>query len=141
MRIFAKSASTALALILCSTAFGQVDKGRISGTVIDSSGALIPGASITVKNEKTGETTKWKANESGNFVVLNLQPSQYTVTGESTGLAPAEYRAINVGVGQTRNLNIVMQPASTTTEVNVSGGELATVDLSSAKMGVNVSER
>ncbi len=141
MRIFAKSASTALALMLCSTAFGQADKGRISGTILDTSGALIPGASITVKNEKTGEETKWKSNEVGNFVVLNLQPSQYTLTAESTGLAPAVYREIHVAVGQARNLNVILQPASTTTEVNVSGGELAVVDLSSAKMGVNVSER
>ena len=69
MRIITKSAHAALALFVCSAAFGQADKGRISGTVIDSTGALIPGAFITVKNEKTGETTKWKANESGNFVV------------------------------------------------------------------------
>ena len=141
MRNFSKTASAAIALFLCSGAFGQADKGRISGTVLDTSGALIPGASITVKNEKTGETTKWKANDAGNFVVLNLQPSQYSVTGESAGLAPAKYSEIIVSVGQTRNLNIVLQPASMTTEVTVSGGELTVIDTSSARIGANVNER
>ena len=141
MRIYTKSAFAALALVVCPLAFGQADKGRISGTVLDTSGASIPGASLTVKNEKTGEVTKSKANEAGNFVILNLQPSQYTLKGESPGLAPAEYREITVSVGQTRNLNIILQPATMTTEVTVSGGELTVIDTSSARIGANVNAR
>jgi len=52
-----------------------------------------------------------------------------------------EYTEIHLSVGQERTLNIVLQPASVTTEVNVSGGELTVIDTSSAAIGANVNTR
>jgi hypothetical protein len=119
----------------------QSDSTRIVGVVSDSTGAVIPGASITVRNEKTGQSRRVVTDEHGFFLAAQLAPSSYTVTSEAKGLANAEFSGLNLQVGQQRTLNITMQPASVTTEVSVSAGSLAVVETSSATIGGNVSSR
>ena len=124
--------------IALSPLWGQSDVARIVGTVADSSGAVIPNAAVTVKNELTGQSRKLAANGQGYFVATQLLPAVYSVTVEAPGMAPAEYKGVQLQVGQERTLNITLQPATVSTEVNVSGGDLAVVDTSSARIGANV---
>lgn len=119
----------------------QSDTGRITGTVSDSTGAVVPRAAVSVRNERTGQTRKVAANDLGVYRVTQLGPSIYTITADVAGMAPAEYTGVTLQVGQERTLNIVVQPATVTTQVNVSGGDLAVVDTSSASVGGNVSSR
>src|SRR3954453_5799623 len=120
---------------------GQSDVARIAGTISDASGAVIPGASITVTNEGTGQSRGASANGQGQYTVPPLQPAVYTVRVNSAGMSPAEYKSVRLQVGQARTLNVVLQPSTVTTEVNVSGGELAVLDLNSARVGANVPGR
>src|SRR5438105_1103825 len=119
----------------------QTDAARIVGTVSDASGAVIPGAVVIVRNEKTGQSRKVSANENGQYVATPLLPSQYALTAEAPGMANAEFKGIALQVGQERTLNVTLSPSAVSTEVNVSGGELAVVDVSSARIGANVSQR
>ncbi len=121
--------------------FAQSDTGRIAGTITDATNAALQSATVTVKNEKTGQIRKVKANEQGAYIVTQLGPSSYAITAEATGMAPAEHTGIILQVGQERTLNIAMQVASVTTEVQVSGGDLAVLETSSAAMSGNVSSR
>ncbi len=121
--------------------WAQTDQARITGTVADSTGAVIPGAEITVRNEKTGAERTLKSSEQGTYVVSNLAPAPYTVLARAASLGPATYQNITLTVGQERTLNIVLQPATVTQEINVSGGELVVIDTSSARIGANVNER
>src|SRR6266478_5912512 len=116
---------TLLGVTLMPLVNGQSDTGRITGTITDTSTAVIPNAVVTVKNEKTGQSRKVVANQEGLYVVTQLGPSTYTVTAESPGMAPAEYKGITLQVGQERTLNIAVQPAAVATEVRVSSGDLA----------------
>ncbi|HUS07381.1 MAG TPA: TonB-dependent receptor [Bryobacteraceae bacterium] len=122
-------------------AYGQMDSARITGTVTDVSGAVLPNAGITVKNGKTGEQRTVHSNDSGYYMVTNLAPASYSVSAKAEGLGPAEYSEIRLIVGQERTLNLILQPAGLAQEVTVSGGELTTIDTSSARMGANVNER
>lgn len=131
-------------LVLLGLSFAtwaQSDQGRIAGTVADSTGAIIPGAEITLRNEKTGVERKLKANEQGTYVVNNLAPAPYTIVAQAAGLGPTTYQNITLTVGQERTLNLILQPATMAQEINVSGGELVVIDTSSARMGANVNER
>ncbi len=127
--------------VFASVLFGQTDQGRLSGTVMDATGAVIPNVSIVITNERTGTGRSVRTDESGRFTVTNLSPAQYKLVATSEGLAPAEYAQITLTAGQERTLSIVMQLASMATEVNVSGGELVVIDTSSARVGANVNER
>src|SRR5216684_303379 len=132
----------ALALLVCLTgAFAQTDTARIVGSVSDSSGGVIAGAAVTATNQKNGLERTVQTNEQGLYSVINLAPSQYKVTVKSSGLSPAEYENVPLTAGQERTMNVVLNPASVSTQINVSGGELVVVDTSSARIGGNVNER
>ena len=132
---------TLLGAMTLPLVFSQTDSARITGTVTDASGAVIPSASVTVKNEKTGQERKAITDEHGVYLAQQLQPSTYSLTATAPGMANAEFKGISLQVGQERTLNITLSPSTTTTEVTVSGGELAALETSSATMGGNVSSR
>ena len=122
-------------------ALGQTSTGRIAGLVTDTSEAVIPGATVKVKNMKTGEERSAVTNAQGFYTIAQLSPSTYIVSGTGAGLGPQEYRDINLSVGQERTVNITLQPASISAEVTVSSGELTVIDTSSAAVGANVNAR
>lgn len=130
-----------LGAMAISLVYAQSDSGRITGTVTDSTNSVVPHAGVTVKNEKTGQARKVTANDEGVYLITQLGPSTYTITTEVAGMAPAEYTGITLQVGQERTLNITVQPASVATEVKVSAGDLAVIEVSSAAIGANVSAR
>src|SRR6266545_4734246 len=68
-------------LIVCLPAavFGQGDHGRIAGIVKDASGALIPGVTVAIKNERTGEERTALTGDTGEYFAAALRPSTYTV--------------------------------------------------------------
>lgn len=128
-------------LALCVSASAQTDEGRLSGSVKDGSGAAVSGATITVRNEKTGTERTTSANSQGYYAVTNLPPDSYTVVGKTDSLGPAQYADVKLSVGEERILDLVLQPATVQQVITVSSGELATIDTSSAAIGGNVSER
>jgi hypothetical protein len=121
-------------------ASGQTDQGRIAGTVKDSSGGLVPGAAIVVKNERTGEERTAVTNEVGYFIVTALRPSSYTVTANAKDLS-AKTTNVEVLVGQESSLTMIAQPAALAATVNVTAGGEAALETSSAAIGANVNER
>src|SRR5437016_1535147 len=95
---------TLLAAMLSTFLYGQSDVARIVGTIKDSSGAVIPSAAVTIKNESNGQGRKVVVNEQGQYVAAQLPPAPYTVTAEAAGMAPAEFNGIRLQVGQERIL-------------------------------------
>lgn len=126
--------------MLAALAGGQ-DTGQIAGTVADTTGAVVPSANVTITNIRTGITREVVSAADGTFQFVNLSPSTYRLHASAEGLSPNDTTDIPLIVGQRRLINIVMQPATVQTEVTVSGGELVTVDVSSARVGANVNER
>ena len=136
---FFLSAVLALA-VAASPAFAQVDNGRIAGIVRDSSSAFAAGATVKVKNERTGEERSAVTNDQGYFLIAPLKPSTYTIKVERTGFAAIEYTAMPLVLGQELTLDFELKPAGVTEAVTVVGSA-PVLDLSSAKMGVNLGER
>jgi Carboxypeptidase regulatory-like domain/TonB dependent receptor len=121
-------------------AFAQVDNGRIAGIVRDSSGALATGVTAKAKNERTGEERSAVTNDQGYFLIAPLKPSTYTIRVERAGFAPIEYTAMPLAIGQELTLDFELKPAGVTEAVTVVGSA-PVLDLSSAKIGVNLGER
>ncbi len=129
----------ALVLALPARAGAQTD-GRFTGNVIDSTGAFVPGATVTVKNERTGEVRTVTTNAQGAYLVSNLKPSTYTIRATFGNFAPVEITTLTLTAAQEFSLDLSLQPAGLTETVTVQG-TFSTVDVSSARMGVNVTER
>jgi hypothetical protein len=140
MKILKASACViAIALSLPALALAQAE-GRFVGVVLDPSGAVIPGAIVVVKNERTGEERTVKSNEEGRYIVANLKPSVYTIRATFGQFAPLEFTGLQLVAAQEFPLDLSLPAAGVTETVQVTAS-VGTVDLSSARIGVNVSER
>ncbi len=132
-------------MIICAlavTVFAQVDQGRIAGTVKDQTGAIIPGVMITVKNDRTGEERSVMSGDKGDYQAAALRPSTYTVSAILAGFAKTEISGVQLIVGQTLNLELVIKPAGVSQELTVSADAAEVqVDTSSASLGANVNTR
>ena len=75
----------ALTAVLPGGLFAQSIAASASGTVLDQSGAVIPGVEVVLTNDATGESRTATTNETGEFVFTNLQPGTYSIKIERTG--------------------------------------------------------
>ena len=141
MKLVVRPLAAVLVLALYAvSASAQTDQGRIAGTVRDSSNAFATNTPVKIKNERTGEERTAVTNEKGYFLVGGLKPSTYVITVEKTGFAPVEYSAMPLAVGQELTLDFELKPAGVQEAVTVVGSA-PMLDLSSAKIGVNLGER
>ena len=111
-----------LALLLCLTvgAFAQsVTAGDINGTVTDSTGAIIPNATVTVTNPATGESKTATSSTSGAYRVSLLSPGTYKVSVSASGFSTVT-TTITVGAGSVTTDNIKLTVGQTSTTVEVS---------------------
>src|SRR5438105_2247861 len=132
-----------LALVLLlfpAIASAQSDLGRISGSVKDQNGAIVPGAEVNVTNDRTGDERTGTTNAQGNFSVAGLRASAYTVTATTSGLS-AKLKNVVVNVAQEVTLNLTLKVNSLTASVDVMAGTDAVITSGSAAMGANVNPR
>ena len=129
------------ALCLVPTVYAQSDTGRLTGTITDVTNSALSSADVTITNEKNGQIRKVTVNSLGVYVATQLGPATYSVTAHAPGMSNAEFTGVILQVGQERTLNITMQVSSMSTEIQVSGGDLASLETSSAAMSGNVSAR
>ena len=120
--------------------YAQQDQGRIGGVITDSAGALVPGAQIVVKNEKTGEERTATSSESGSYIVSGLRPSLYTVTATAQSLT-VRATGVQVLAGQELNLNLTLQATGVEAKVDIVAAADTGIDTGTAAMGVNVNPR
>jgi len=120
-------------LYLCfSTASlkAQNASGTLTGTVADPSGAVVPGATVIMKNELSGDERRTIANNDGFFSINAVQPGDYTVIIKAQGFEQYESKGVHFDVGDKRNLpNIALKVGASTDTVTVSANaEVLTVD-------------
>jgi carboxypeptidase family protein len=126
-------------LVSSALALAQTE-GRFTGTVMDPSGSAVPGATVVIKDEKTGEARTVVAGGEGRYLVPNLKPSSYTVTVAFKDFAPLEFSGLRLMAAQEFPLDLQLKPAGVTEAVTVHA-EASSIDLGSARIGVNVGER
>ena len=88
-----------LVTALVFPASAQTPSGEISGTVVDSSGSVLPGVRVTLTNEATNAVRLTQSNESGVYVFPAVPPGTYSLKVELEGFSTAEQTNINVQVG------------------------------------------
>jgi hypothetical protein len=129
-------------LLVQMTAGAQTDQGRITGTVRDQNGALVPGASIVVKNDRTGEERTATANDQGVYILPALRASQYTITVSAANFAVTTITAVQLAVGQEQTLDVTVSPTGVSESIDVvAGASEAAIDTGSARMGATVDQR
>lgn len=105
--------------------------GGINGTVTDSTGAVIPGAKVTVQNASSGFSYNSLTGPAGTFLLVNVIPGSYTVTVEAAGFETFVQSDFRVDIGATAAVMAVLKPGSASTTVGVSGGGNSAADRAS----------
>jgi len=126
-------------LALCSTlvaanASAQVFQGRIEVTVVDSTGAVLPGATVELAGQQTANTV---SDARGEARFLNLAPGKYMVTAKLSGFGDWKNENVMVSAGQNIALRATMAVGGVATTVDVVGGT-PTIDPKRAAQSTNV---
>jgi Carboxypeptidase regulatory-like domain len=106
-------------LLLSLPAFAQLNLGSITGTVTDSSGAVIVGAKVTVTDVERDVSRTLTSDNAGQFSATSLTPGSYSVRAEFTGFQTLNRTGISLGVGQAVRVDLAMPPGSQSQTVTV----------------------
>jgi hypothetical protein len=127
-------------LLIANLASAQSDRGTITGTVTDASGAAVPGAKVTATNAQTGESRTAEATGEGGFTIPELKAGRYTVKGEMQGFQTSVVDNVEVMVQTTRRLNVALKPGRVDETVSVTA-EGQQIQTETATVQSTVSER
>ncbi|MEO6806918.1 MAG: carboxypeptidase regulatory-like domain-containing protein, partial [Edaphobacter sp.] len=130
-------AALGFAILSSVTASAQIDTGAIAGLLRDSQGAVIPGATVTVRNVATGIVSETKTNGGGNYQVLSLIPGNYSVEATMTGFGPAKNPLVEIHVGSRVQVDFTLTVGATEEHVEVSDTGVA-LQTQSAEVGLVV---
>ena len=119
---------------LLSPALAQVEQATITGTVIDQSGAVIPGVRVLVINVQTGVSKETFTNQEGEYRVPYLPPGQYRVSVELKGFSSVSVPEIDLKVGLTATINISLKPGELSETVTVEARSIQ-LERSTASLG------
>ncbi len=104
-----------------AAAQSQSTTGNIEGRVVDPNGAVVPGVSVTAKNQDTGFAKSTSSDSDGNYIFVLLPPGKYKVDVASVkGFAAATYQNVTVTVGAKTSLDVTLNAGGTVNVVDVS---------------------
>ena len=118
----------------------QVQNGTITGRVTDPSGAVVPGAVVTVTQPGTGLVIHGETNSAGTYVFSQLEPSQYHVEVEKQGFKKAG-TSLTLTVGQTAQIDISIPVGNQTETINVEAESSAQLDAQTSNLDYTVQAR
>jgi Carboxypeptidase regulatory-like domain len=103
-------------------AWGQANanKAQLAGVVLDPNGAVIPNASVQIKNPQTGLLRELHTGSDGSFLAVQLDPGVYEVVAKSPGFSPTTLQNIELSVGAAVSVTATLQVQPTTVSIEVS---------------------
>jgi Carboxypeptidase regulatory-like domain/TonB dependent receptor len=132
---FLAIAALLMAMVFSVSTNAQTFRGTILGTVTDTSGAAVSGATVSVKNTGTGLLRTLTTGDDGSYSAPELPIGTYSVTVEKSGFKVGLVNGISVEVSTERRADVVLQPGDVSQTVEVSGDTLPQVESTSNTLG------
>jgi hypothetical protein len=127
-------------LLMPRTAYSQQSSAAINGTVRDSSGAVIEGATITLTNLNTAVSRNSVSNAAGDYVFIDVQPASYSLKVVKPGFTTQTQQPVLLSVNQTATLSFTLTVGSTQQSVTVEASAVA-IESSTAELGTVINEQ
>ena len=132
-------------LTLCFLAASAIShsqdyRGRVQGTVMDQTQAVVPGASVSLINTKTGVITLRKSNEVGHYIFDYVEPGAYILDVEAGGFAKFVQQNITVQARGDVTVNAALKPGSTSQNVVVESAPVQ-VEFNTASMSTTIDQK
>ncbi|MEP6945530.1 MAG: TonB-dependent receptor [Acidobacteriota bacterium] len=131
---------TVILLLSSAIAFGQEFRGTIAGKVADQNGAIIPNATVVIKNVETNVESTLTTNEDGLYVASFLNPGKYSVSVSGPGFKKSVHEAVNVGVGDRLSIDFQLEIGAGDVQVNVTA-DTDLVERGSVSTGTAISQK
>ena len=133
----------AFIFICASMAFGQAQSNAadIQGTVKDAAGAVVPNATVTVRNIATNLSRTATTNDQGFYRIVNVPPGDYEVTGEGANFKKTVLPKITVTVGQAAELDITLELGSLSEIVTVSDATAEMIESSKTSVSSTIDQQ
>jgi len=129
-----------VSLIPIQTLVGQVQAGRIVGTVTDPNQAVVPNARVVVTNTGTDHAQNLMTNSTGEFVLTPVDPGVYNVAISAGGFGTSEINGVQVLVGQSARVNVELKVGDLATKVEVTAAA-PLVNTESGTLGQDISNK
>src|ERR1051325_1615038 len=100
----------------------QDTTGTILGTITDSSGAVLPGVTVTVKNTDTSQSRSVVSDVAGRYRLPLLQPGHYEITAQLQGFQTMVHSGVTVTVGQQAGVDGKVAPGHVSGRITIDGG-------------------
>lgn len=140
-RLIRSSFVLIVALFLSVAAFGQGTTARLQGTVTDSSGAVVTGATVSLTNQATRTTIKTTTGSTGSYAFDLIQAGKYTVTVELAGFKKAVAADNVVSVNLPTTVNIALEVGSVDVVVNVENAAEIVQTSTSGNLGTTIDQQ
>src|SRR5262249_31962863 len=113
-------------LVFTSLALAQTEitSGTIQGTIVDQSGAVVPGVDMMANNLNTQSASVQKTDADGRFVFLALTPGRYSITASKSGFTKVIQKDVDLTVGQALSLKLTLKVSAVSETVEVTGTPL-----------------
>src|SRR5215470_11439294 len=133
--------SAALSLLLTGGVVqAQIATASLNGTITDPSGALIPGATVSLKNVATNVERTTATNSAGHYVLVNINPGRYTLTVHKDGFSTVSQPEFALEVNQTSTLDLSLHVGSAVESITVEAAE-AGLQTSTSELGTVIDRR
>ena len=132
--------SVAIFILSAVIAAAQTNRGALSGTVVDQTQGVVPGATVTVTNVGTNETRKVSTSQNGTFTVSDLEPVLYNVTVGASGFQQTEVANVKVDTASIATINVSLKTGSVDTKVTVNA-ETAMINTDSGTASNTITQR
>jgi Carboxypeptidase regulatory-like domain len=121
------------AWLIAAPAAAQLDRSRVSGTIKDSSGGIVPGATVTAINLQTQAQSVAVTDASGFYTFPNLVPGRYSVTAELQGFRKVVNENVQLDAAATLTMDFTLQAGALTETVTVSANTPLQTDVAIRK--------
>jgi len=108
---------------LAPTSRGQIESGTFVGTVHDTSGGVMAGATVTITNTETNVAHKTATNEQGEYTVSHLNPGLYSIAIEQVGFKTATQTNIKLDINQVVRVDVALVPGAVSEHIEVTAAE------------------
>ena len=141
---FGRILITAIVGLFCAYATfaqSQASTADLIGTITDPNGAVVPGATVTAKNNATGISRKVTTNENGLYQILGLPPGNYEISVESATFKKTIISDVRLTVGQSAELPVALELGTPTTVVEVSSDSVELVETTRTTVSNTIDEQ
>src|SRR5687767_3907604 len=133
----------AILLVSASLALGQAQSNAadLQGTVTDTTGAVVPNATVTARHPATNASRNVTTNDQGFYRIINIQPGDYEVTVEAPNFKKAVLTKVTVTVGQAAEIDVVLEPGQITESVTISEATADIVETSKTSVATTIDQQ